>query len=194
MSELDHTTRRPRRHRGLLGALLIALVALTACAGSLGPPTSDKDVSRLAPDFHLQLYQGSQVLGAESLRFSEVLAQGKPVVLNLYAGLCPLCRIEMLDIQRTYLDFGGQVLFLGLDVGPFVGLGTNQEGHRLLDELSVTYPAGTVSDPDLVRAYRLVGMPSTYLITPDGLIATQWTGLLNQAKLTELVEKLLQVS
>jgi cytochrome c-type biogenesis protein len=147
-----------------------------------------------APDFEITVYQGAEVLGGETVRFSELLAQGQPVVLNFWAGLCPPCRAEMPDLQGVYEEYQGQVLLFGLDVGPFVGLGSRDEGRALLEELEVTYPAGTTFDANVVRDYQILGMPTTVFIKPNGEVVRTWGGLLNKDKMIELVEELLAAS
>jgi thiol-disulfide isomerase/thioredoxin len=145
-------------------------------------------------DFEISTYQGEGVLGGQEINLSDVLAQGKPVVLNFWAGLCPPCRLEMPDLQAVNDEFGDQIVLLGLDVGPFTSLGSSDEGKALIQELGVTYPAGTTSDAQVVREYQITGMPSTFFIAPNGEVVRKWTGLLTEAKLTELVEELLEAS
>ena len=77
-----------------------------------------------------------------------MLALDKPVVLNFWAGLCPPCRAEMPDLQRVNDRFGDRVLLFGLDVGPFVLLGSREDGKELLEEawIKVTgHPAQSAS-------------------------------------------------
>jgi hypothetical protein len=93
-----------------------------------------------------------------------------------------------------YNENRDEVLLFGLDVGPFVGLGSREDGKRLLEELKVTFPTGTTFDAQVVRNYKLVGMPTTYFIKADGTIHRQWTGLLNKKKLDELVNELVTAS
>ena len=116
------------------------------------------------------------------------------MVLNLWAGLCPACRLEMPDLQTVSEEFSDEIVLFGLDVGPFTNLGTSEDGQRLVQELGVSYPIGTTADADVVRAYELIGMPTTYFITPSGEIIRQWTGLLTEDKLTELIRELLEAS
>jgi thiol-disulfide isomerase/thioredoxin len=153
-------------------------------------PTSGKS----APDFELVMYRGAEVLGGEKLKFSSLFGTGKPVVLNFWAGLCPPCRAEMPHFQEVHEKYKGRVLLFGLDVGPFVGLGSREDGQALLRELKVTYPTGTTFDAQVVRAYNVLGMPTTVFITANGKVFRQWTGLLTKQKLEELVEELLKAS
>ena len=88
----------------------------------------------------------------------------------------------------------GKVLFFGLDVGRFSGFGGPEVSKKELRELGVTYPAAPVPDVDTVRNLRVLGLPSTDFITPDGKIIRNWTGTLNESKLTEFVEDLLDAS
>jgi thiol-disulfide isomerase/thioredoxin len=85
-------------------------------------------------DFPISVYQGEGILGGKEVKFSQTLAQGKPVVLNFYAGLCPPCRLEMPDFEATYGKYRDRVIFFGLDIGPFIGLGSREEGQALLKE------------------------------------------------------------
>ena len=176
-------------------ALIGGAFVLAACgqAVAAGAPISE-DQGELAPDFELTVYQGAAALGGETVQFSDVLAQGKPVVLNFWAGLCPPCRVEMPDLQELYEDFDGQILIVGVDIGPFSALGTRDEGRALVKQLGVTYPTGTIFEGEVVINYRVIGMPTTHFITPEGEIVETWTGLLTKGKMTELVEELLVAS
>ncbi|KAA3644069.1 MAG: TlpA family protein disulfide reductase [Chloroflexi bacterium] len=148
----------------------------------------------LPSDIAISIYQGEGLEDGEEVLFSELLAQGRPVVLNFWAGLCPPCRLEMPDLQSVFDDYQDQVLLFGLDIGPFTGLGSRDDGRALLQELGISYPAGTTFDSEVVRNYEVLGMPSTYFITPQGEIVRTWTGLLTRDKLAELVGELLEAS
>jgi thiol-disulfide isomerase/thioredoxin len=174
----------------LLAVWFILFLASVACVG-IG---QNSQKGFLAPDFEITVYQGADVLGGEKVRFSDLLAQGQPVVLNFWAGLCPPCRAEMPDLQEVYDEYQGRVLLFGLDVGPFVGLGSREDGRALLEELKVTYPAGTTFDANVVREYQILGMPTTLFIKPNGEVIRSWAGLLNKQKMEELIKELLAAS
>ncbi len=180
------------------GVLVLAACAQSAAsepASPANPPSAaESGEFELASDFELIVYQGQEVLGGDTVRFQELLDQGKPVVLNFWAGLCPPCRVEMPDLQEVYDEYGDRMLLVGLDVGPFVALGSQADAQALLTELAITYPAGTTTDANVVLDYGLLGMPTTYFISPEGEIVDTWTGLLTKGKLVELVEQLLEAS
>jgi thiol-disulfide isomerase/thioredoxin len=140
------------------------------------------------------IYQGGEGLGGERVRLSHLFAQGKPVVLNMWAGLCPVCREEMPIIQRVYEEYGDRVLVFGLDVGVFAGLGSEEDARALLDELGITFPAGTTPDEVVMREYQVYGIPALYFFTPDGEVVKRHYGRLTAEELSRHVGALLDVS
>ena len=184
-----------------LGIMLGVLVAFAACTGasqtvepgpSGGLAAKDNIDSALPMDFPIEVYRGEEILGAMELQFSEVLSKGRPIVLNFFAGLCPPCRAEMPDFQAVSVEYQDEVTIFSLDIGPFVGLGSRQTGKDLVEELGLTYPTGSTAEAGVVRAYRVLGMPTTVFITSDGKVANTWSGFLNRRKMTELIEDLLE--
>jgi hypothetical protein len=85
-------------------------------------------------------------------------------------------------------------MFVGVDIGPFVGLGSREDALALLDELAITYPAGSTPDATVVRDYKVLGTPATYFITPSGDIVERWNGFLTGNQLTRKIEELMEVS
>ena len=168
----------------ILGVIVLAVLVMVACSAG----------GKRAPDFKITVYQSADVLGGKEVMFSDLLAKGKPVVLNFWAGQCPPCRAEMPDLQAVSEEYQDRILLFGLDVGPFVGLGSREDGQALLKELGVIYPAGTTFDAQVVKAYNVLGMPTTFFIKPDGEIVEQWTALISRPKLKERVESLLVAS
>jgi thiol-disulfide isomerase/thioredoxin len=158
------------------------------------PTPEQQPVSTSLPDFTVDVYQGQDELGDQSVRFSEVMAQGRPVVLNFWAGLCPICRAEMPSLQQAYEEYGDRVLILGVDIGPFVRLGSRDDGLALLDELGITYPTGNTSDATVIQDYRVLGTPTTLFITPDGEVVRRRHGIFTEGQLSESIESLLEAS
>lgn len=148
-----------------------------------------------APDVEIVMYQGDVAVGGSRIRLSQLWGKGKPVVLNYFAGLCPLCRAELPDFQRLYTDSAKDKLTLiGVDVGSFVGLGSRDDGKALLRELKITFPAGTIFSADGFRRYGILGMPTTIFITADGKILRKYTGMLTRDQMDTFVGELLKAS
>ena len=188
---------------GLSGLLVMlgltaTVLVLVSCGGQAKPsyPTaplgSTKGSLAAAPDFQITVYQGEEILGGKEINFSELLAQKRPVVLNFWAGLCPPCRAEMPDLQRYYDEFQDQVYLIGIDIGPFTALGSMDDGRALLEELKVTYPAGTTEDTSVVAKYEVLGMPTTVFIDSQGRIYEKWTGILNRDILVRVTKEMLE--
>ncbi len=220
----NRTTPSPRTRFGLsrngfLGLFALVAIAAVACgtddadsaassgsesnggsqqAVSSGASASNVSIDvikgNLPIDFEINVYQREDLLGGSKVMLSEVLAQGKPVVLNAWAGLCPPCRAEMPELQAVFQEFGSHMTLLGLDLGPFVGLGNEQDGRDLLTEIGVTYPAGNTDKGAVVSKFKLLGMPSTYFIKPNGDVLRSWTGAIDSKELSKIVGELIAAS
>ena len=176
--------RRNRLMFGGLGVLAIVglVLAVVLAAGGGGP-------SR-APNFSFTLYQGVRELGSREMDLSRL--QGEPVILNFWAGLCPPCRAEMPEFQRFYEEFKDQVTLVGIDIGPFMRLGSHRDAENLLRELGVTYPAGFTNEGSVPRKYKVVGMPTTVFIKSNGEIFDKRTGALNRNTLARITIEMLR--
>ena len=203
------------KHHLLISLALVFTVALIACGSSASPsneggsanPTntnvsdnssasntssstnafndgSATNSEDLAPDFSIVMFQGQDLVGGQEINFSELIGH-KPVVLNFWAGLCPPCRAEMPDLQTFSEKFEDEVVMLGIDIGQFLGLGSQEDAKDLLAELGVTYPAGFTNDISVIQEYKVLGMPTTVFIDAQGEIFNRWTGALNGAVLEE---------
>lgn len=145
------------------------------------------------PDFPIEMYNGDGVISESETSFHAVLEQGKPVVLNFWAGLCPPCRAEMPGFQRMYDEHGDKFIMLGVDVGVYTGLGSPQAAKDFLNDFNITYPtARALTSP--LSDYSVLGMPTTVFITPDGEIVNSHSGFLTEQAALQELTKLLQES
>ncbi len=148
-----------------------------------------------APNFPITLYQGEELLGGKQITLARLWGTGKPVVLNFWAGLCPPCRAELPDFQSLYDQVAkGKWTMIGVDIGPYVGLGSRDEGKALLRELKISFPAGTTFEEDAVNVYQILGMPTTVFITSDGRIFKKYAGLLTREQMNTFLHELLLAS
>jgi thiol-disulfide isomerase/thioredoxin len=166
----------------ILRLLALAPLLVAACVR----PASPADVK----SFGLVAYQGEAVLGAAETTFPHVFEHGMPVVLNFWAGQCPPCRAEMPAFQRIADEFEGKVLFVGVDVGVFTGLGSHADARQLLAELGIRYPAAYATDVAAVRLYNVRSMPTTLFFDRQGRVVEQVPGMVLESQLRSVVGRL----
>ena len=186
---------RSRRGMRVLLAAAAAGLLLAGCGGKGGDRDGGGPIQAdlpMAPDFYFEAYQGEKEIGGRELHLSDVVALGKPIILNFWAAQCPPCQVEMPEFQEYYDKHRKQVLMLGVDIGALAGLGLPEHAVSLLHTLKITYPAVTTADEHVQGEYELLGLPATYFINSAGQIAHTWTGLLTKEKLEELAGALIE--
>lgn len=178
----DAITRR--QMLGKISALAAGPALLAACGSAASQPPAS---SGTGGTFGIVAYQGADVLGGQQSTFTQVFQQGKPVILNFWAGLCPPCRAEMPGFQRVSTEFAGKVQFVGIDIGPFVGLGTHDDAKRLYTELGIRYPLAYAVDDSPLRIYNIIGMPTTVFFDAKGQVVDQVTGIVTEDQLRSTI-------
>ena len=176
---------------GLAVAVAVTLLVFgtSACGSESGALTEVKPAANAVYDFPINFYQGQDAVGGENLSLSDL--QGQPVVLNFWAGLCPPCRAEMPEFQHFADEYSGRALVIGVDLGQFFSLGTQEDAVKLLNELSVIYPAGYTEDARVLPELGVTGLPATFFINEDGSLHRKWQGVLNGEKLAEITDEML---
>jgi cytochrome c biogenesis protein CcmG/thiol:disulfide interchange protein DsbE len=86
---------------------------------------------------------------------------------------------------QQYKDRG--VVFIGVDY-----VDTETEALKFLRQYNVTYPNGPDLGTRISQAYRIDGVPETYLVDQNGTLAFVKIGpLVSQAELAQEIEALL---
>jgi cytochrome c biogenesis protein CcmG/thiol:disulfide interchange protein DsbE len=113
----------------------------------------------LAPDFELKSFSG------ETYRLSDF--RGSVVVVNFWASWCDSCKPEAKDLEAAhkYYQSRGDVLFLGVDY-----VDTEPEALAYLEEFQITYPNGPDLRTKISQAFRIRGVPETFIIDQNGVI------------------------
>jgi thiol-disulfide isomerase/thioredoxin len=97
----------------------------------------------------------------------------------------------MPGFQRVHDELGDRYVMLGVDVGPFVGLGTHDGARAFLSEYEIGYPAAYATDENVVRDFEIRSMPTTLFFDADGRIVDRHTGFLPEDRLRRQIESLL---
>ncbi|MEF2071526.1 DsbE family thiol:disulfide interchange protein [Consotaella aegiceratis] len=175
--ETDET--RPRRSRIWVALPLIVFAALCVVffyqlvAGRDPREVPSVLIGKPAPETVLPALTGivSPDGGpVKGLDLPALLAEGKPVLVNVFASWCVPCRIEhplLLQLARddrftlvgiNYKDKPENARGFLQDLGnPYSAIGVDEKGATTID-------------------WGVYGVPETFLVTPDGTIAWKQTG------------------
>jgi cytochrome c biogenesis protein CcmG, thiol:disulfide interchange protein DsbE len=186
------TAPRAGRRRGpwvaAAAAVVIAVWALVAV--TTDPPPGDPvepgrpvALDRPAPTFTRPLLagDGKVSIGAQA---------GSVVVVNFWASWCQACRSEatsLADLSRSYGDRG--VRFIGVDY-------EDRTAAALLAQRSFGLPYPTVTDPhgSVGDAFRIYGLPTSYIIGPDQRIRYMVAGRIDEPAFRAALDSVIATS
>ena len=164
-------------HRRLGAAGIVVVLVILAGGVTLGVSARGDDQAggRDAPPIALS------DLADPSTTRTLVDLRGRLVVVNLFASWCLPCKRELPVLQEASLAYP-HVAFLGV-----AHKDSRRAALQMLRDAGVTYPS--VYDPGgtTAAAYRAQGMPTTILITADGLVAATQLGELTRPRLDALI-------
>ncbi len=150
-----------------------ALTALAACVLTAGCMESQAKVGDTAADFSLKNLDG------QSVSLNQELKTRKAVLLNFWATWCPPCREEIPGLISLQKKYGGDAFtILGVDVGE-----SQVKVANFVKKVGINYPVLLDSDQAVGEMYRVVGIPTSYLVASDGRILGEY-----HAYTPELVE------
>ena len=114
---------------------------------------------------------GARSLDGDSVEFNQF--RGKPLLVNLWATWCGPCRVEMPEIQELYERYGDLVRVVGVSLD---SRGSEAQVRRFVEDIGVTF--GILLDPDerVVRQFKTIGVPATFLIDAEGTLRHRWWG------------------
>lgn len=149
--------------QGLVVFVLVTMTAL-AWAGNASKQSLPPIEEFSAPDFVLPGEDG------KTYRLGDY--RGKVVVLNFWATWCPPCRYEMPAMERAWQKVKGKgVVFLAVNVGE-----DEDQIFQFLGDYPVTFPILMDQKGEIVKRYPVVGLPTTYIISPNGRVTHRAVG------------------
>jgi cytochrome c biogenesis protein CcmG/thiol:disulfide interchange protein DsbE len=169
-----------------LGAVILIIAAVSIFSLNRVAQAGKRPVvGSPAPTFDLPLYPAYRADLPEAARLAEL--KGKVVVINFWASWCLECRKEAPDLEaqyRAYKDRG--VVFIGVDY-----LDTEKAAMQYLKEFDITYPNGIDIHEKIAKAYRITGVPETFIVDQEGIIRYVEIQRITAAKLTSVLDSLL---
>ncbi len=145
--------------------LLVAFSTIAAAGAETRSKLRPLKGSVTAGDFILK------DLGDNTVRFSDFRDQ--VVLLNFWATWCLPCRKEMPAMERLYQAYradGFAVVAVSLDQSP------PGRVKAFVEELKLSFPVLHDRDGLVSRLYSVPGVPTSYLISPQGKIAYRMLG------------------
>jgi cytochrome c biogenesis protein CcmG/thiol:disulfide interchange protein DsbE len=155
----EQAAARPRRWGVILvWGLLLGLLAILGL-GLIRSQQGPVGVGAMVPDFTLTTFDGEEI-DIRDLR-------GQVVVINFWASWCKPCEQEAAELEQAYQQTRDQgVAFLGIDY-----VDTEREAMAYLEKFGIRYPNGPDLGTRISQAFRIRGVPETYIVGPDGRLA-----------------------
>jgi len=158
------------RARGVRPALLaIALAAFLAFSASVEAGRTAETLPPVAKPFRAPDFE---LAGEDGRRYQLSSFRGKLVVLNFWATWCPPCRYEMPSMERARQKVAGEdIVILAVNVGE-----DEETVFAFLARYPVEFPLLLDRDAAVIKQYPVVGLPTTYIISPDGNVTHRAVG------------------
>ena len=153
-------------------AFILVSLFLSGMAGSpplLGGP---------APGFELKSLDG------ETVKMSEL--KGEFVVLNFWASWCVPCMKEMPELQKTHEDFGNKNFkVIAINFGE-----SKKKVSEFTRDFGLSFPVLIDRNGNTSEKYRILNLPVTYFISPDGIIRDTIHGSVTQEVIANKINQI----
>ncbi|MBN2470077.1 MAG: TlpA family protein disulfide reductase [Anaerolineae bacterium] len=164
MSDVQELQEQQAARRGLSPLVIVILLLVVGLLGVLGLRLIDSNRTQPnrgpAPDFTLELFEE---MGGGEFTLSE--HRGKVIVINFWASWCGPCRVEAPALQQVWEAYRdrGDVMLVGVDY-----VDNTQDALGYINEFGITYPNGPDLGTRISDAYRIQGVPETFVVGKDG--------------------------
>ncbi len=160
----------------LLAGSLVSMAAALLILQAQPQAHSFLQAGSPAPDFE------ARSLAGDSLHLADL--RGAPVIINFWATWCGPCALEMPHLQSIFDRYRAEGLrVLAVNTGESADLIAAWQAHY-----DLSYDLLLDEDQVIAARYWLRGQPSTYLVSPDGVISHIFYGPVSESALAAAVE------
>jgi len=158
-----------RRWQALLAAGTLAIgLTVDGADAALIPSISEELRGRPLPSFDSQTLDGQP--------FSSRGLVGKPVIVNFFASWCPVCSLELKDLQTLQPELRQRgISVIEVLVDPVETPDTVEEARQQLARAPLPFPV-VMMVPALRDVFGYEGFPATYFVKADGTFSTTLFG------------------
>jgi peroxiredoxin len=150
-----------------LRQLILSLLCIAGLASSAWAESNDLHPVKgqpLAQDFELI------DINDETHRLSDY--RGKIVIVNFWATWCPPCRFELPSMERMWQVLRKEdVVMLGINVGEDA-----DTIFTFTSDYPVNFPLLMDRDSSVTKGYKVLGIPTSFIIDPRGRIVYRAVG------------------
>lgn len=165
MEQTDQeSTPTTRQTAGLRWGRIFAWIAVIGiliilAVGLLRSQQGSVNVGQKIPDFALTTFDGQNIRSAD--------LRGKVLVINFWASWCKPCEQEAADLEAAWRFYQGRgdVVFLGVNY-----VDTEPEARAYLQKFEITYPNGPDLGTRISQAFRIRGVPETYIVDQQSIL------------------------
>jgi thiol-disulfide isomerase/thioredoxin len=98
--------------------------------------------------------------------------KGKPLIVNFWATWCPPCREEMPSMERAWQKIESEgIAMIGINVGEDF-----DQVFGFTADIEVSFPLLLDIDGQVTNAWPIQGLPTTYILNPDGEMVYRMIG------------------
>lgn len=182
------------RNRLFLGFVTGVVTALIAIGWTERARFGPLETGARAPAFEARTLDGRPA-SLEELR-------GRVVLLNVWATWCAPCVREMPALERLHRELASEGLaVIGVNVDAssalLPGAASQPPSHvtSFVEELGLTFPIWLDPEGRIEKAYRITGLPTTFVIDRNGRIVRQdrgavaWDEPPHSTQIRELLER-----
>lgn len=125
-----------------------------------------------ALDFHLVTIDGKPLNGTD--------LRGRPVVIDLMATWCGVCRVQMPMMNDTYNKHKGEMTMVSIDLDAYE---TDEQLRAYRDQYHAQWPFALDRTGSVFGAFYPGGYPTLVFMDRDGRVVLMHEGAISQADL-----------